>query len=293
MKPDAKNSEQREQLLLTMQGPPSENGAVPVALFVAAYGTLARLMSKSAERLAGKGKGGGLEFVVAKLSLSSPLQAGIEAAPSPRDGDDGLARKAVIRTEKLLRAVNAGKGDDTPAAELGLIEKMANLFSGERVSMMQVRRFNGRAYSPVKMTPRLAVNLARLRQDEIWCRTTVTGMVKLLDLRGRSIRLVIQPDIGDPIRCVLRDSGDADEARKKALRAIDNRVAVTGEARYRPMPERPDIQRPHIIYAAPGDIEVFDREEDQGSILQFEGAFPNITGGKPTLEYLRELRGED
>lgn len=291
MKPNAKNSERREQLLLTMQGPPSENGAVPVGLFVAAYGALARLMSKSAERLAGKGKGAGLEFVVAKLSLSSPLQAGIEPAPSLRDDD--LARKAVIRTEKLLRAVNAGKGDDIPAAELGLIEKMAALFSGERVSMMQVQRFNGRACAPVKMTPRLVANLARLRQDEIWCRTTVTGMVKLLDLRGRPIRLMLHPDIGDPIRCVLRDSGDADEARKKALRAIDNRAAVTGEARYRPMPERPDIQRPHIIYAVPDGIEVFDREEDQGSILQFRGAFPNITGGKPTLEYLRELRGED
>ena len=296
MKPDTNNSEQREQLLLTMQGHPSKKGGVPVGLFTNVYGALARLMRKSAERLTGETKNTGLDFVVAELSHNSPIRVGIEAAPSPSlpllwDGD--LARNTVVRTEQLFRDIDAGKGDDIPAAELELIEKMASPFSKERVSMMQIQRFNGRAYPPVEMTHRLVANLARLRQDEIQCHTTVTGMVELLDLRNRPIRLIIHPDIGEPVRCILLDSEDSDEAYEKARRAIGNRAAVSGEARYRPMPERPDIQQPHIIHTTPGEIEVFDRKEDQGSILQFQGAFPNITGGKPTLEYLRELRGED
>ena len=290
MKSNAKNSGQHEQLLLTMRGPPSENGAVPVGLFVAAYGTLARLMSKSAERLAGKGKGAELEFVVAELSRGVPFQAGIEAAPSLRDGD--LARKTVIRTEKLLRAVNAGKGDDIPAAELGLIEKMAGLFSEERVSMMQVQRFNGRACPPVKMTPRLAANVDRLRGRELGYPTSVIGRVERVNLHG-VVSLEMRPDIGEPVHCVVRDSSEPDAAREKAMRAVGKRASISGDALCRPIPGRPDVHYPYKMFADPGGIEIFDFGGKQGSILEFQGAFPNITGGKPTLEYLRELRGED
>ena len=296
MPPDKKKNEQNEQLLLTMQGHPSKKGDVPVSLFLSAYQAMSQLMHKSAERLTGKTRNIGLEFFVAKLSHNSPTQAGIEAVLS-QNGDslahNSLARNTIVRTEGLLRDIGAGKGDDIPAAELGLIEKITKTYSKELVAEMEFQRFNGRAYSPVEVTKEFVDNLARLRQGELHCHTTVTGMVELLNLHGSPIQLNVYPDIGEPVRCTLDLSPEPDRAREKALHAIGNLVVISGKAHYRPSPNQPDIQRPYKISAKADDIKVLKFEPDAPDILDFRGAFPNLTDGKPTLEYLRELRGED
>ena len=297
MKPDTNNSEQREQLLLTMQGHPSKKGGVPVSLFAAAYLALAQLMGKSAERLAGKGNGAELEFVVAKLSHSSPLQAGIEAAPSlPHLWDGDLAHKAIVRTEELLRAIDAGAGDDTPTAELDIIEDMTKplLEKRGRVSMMKIQRLNGRAppHPTVDITSQFVDNLKRIREAEIRGITTVVGVVEGLNLHltpsNPFYQLWVYPDIGTRVKFQLHPKD-----KDKALQAIGKRAAITGEARYRPDTAHPLIQRPHRIDEVT-HLEIFDEPgPDSPKLSDFRGAFPNLTGGKDTLEYLRELRGED
>ena len=293
MATETKHSEHNEQLLLTMRGHPSKKGEVPVALFLTAYEAMLRLMRKSAQHITGRTKNTGLEFVVAKLSHDSPLQAGIEVVSLTDKGD--LARRAVARTEGVFRAINAGRGDNIPEAELELIEEITSAYSKKRVAGMKIQRFNGRASPPVLVSEKFVRNFGRLRRSEgeTRCLTTITGMVESLNLHGKPFRLKVYPDIGEPVVCLLRWDPDRKEAREKALSAIGNRAAISGEALYRPDPARPDIRRPCKISADTDGIEVFKIGPNSPKLSDFRGAFPDLTGGKPTLEYLRELRGED
>ena len=142
---------------------------------------------------------------------------------------------------------------------------------------------------------KFADNFAHVRshQSELHCHTTITGKAEGLNLHRNPLRLRIHPDIGESVICLLRASQEPDKDREKALHAIGNYVVISGKARYRPHPDQPDIQRPYQISAKADDIEVLKFDADAPDILNFKGAFPNLTDGKPTLEYLRELRGED
>ena len=283
------HSEQHEQLLLTMQGLPSERGAVPAELFIPAFDALRGLMGKIAEKQTGKKKSADVRLLVAELSHSSPVRGGISVVST--DGN-GLARAITAGAEDVFLRVQGEEGDDIPNAELGFVESIVRGYRKNQLLSMKIQRMNGRAspYSSVEVTPDFVESLARIRQSrqEIRCVTTIAGEVEALDLHSSRIKLKIYPEIGKPVECRFHQN-----AREKALEAIGHRAAITGEARYRPDASRPNIQIPYRIDADANGIEIFEIGPDSPKISDFMGAFPNLTGGKPTLEYLRELRGED
>ena len=139
------------------------------------------------------------------------------------------------------------------------------------------------------MTQKPGGNLEPPRRREMRCHTSIIGAAESVDLHSTPIRLNIRPDTGDTVQCLVRGA----RARRLALQAAGNRVMVSGIADFRPEPCRPDIEQPYRIAVDADGIEVLRDDPEAPDILSFKGSCPNITDGKPTLEYLRELRGGD
>ena len=124
--------------------------------------------------------------------------------------------------------------------------------------------------------------------------TTVTGIVKEVDLSCQSVGIItitVHPQIGEPIKWDVFNITD-----KAATPLLGMRVAVKGLAFFRPDVDNPGIQRPYRILSHYEDIEIYnpdDDEENWHQIKKMRGAFPGLTGGKDTVEYLRKIRGKN
>ena len=285
MTPETK---QNEQLLLEMQGLPSDGGKVPPDLFISAFDALRGLMEKIVEQRTGKKKSPEARLFIDELSHSSPVRGGIGVVST--DGN-GLAGAIMADAESAFLRVRDGEGDDIPDPMLQCVENIVKGYEKEQISAMKIQRLNGRAspYPAVEVTRKFLQSLERIRKREIRGVTTIVGKVEALNLHHPSnIRLRIYPEIGQSVECRI-PIGD----KETALRAIDKRAAITGEARYRPDAVHPLILRPYRIDTEKSGIEIFEPGPNPPKISDFHGAFPNLTGGKDTLEYLRELRGED
>ena len=282
---DEKIPESGERLILTMEGLPQDSGYVDLGLLVATIGACMGLMRKIAGRCAKK-KGGGLRFLTAELSHASPTVVGIV----PLATDSRVAQDSVADVDKILRQIEVGQMADIPGPEFNAVGEIIAPYEKKGIAAMSIQRVNGSAneHLPVVVTPKYLENFARGREEEFRGVTTVAGRVEMLNLHGDPIKLKIYPEIGDPIICNLpRDAKDV------AMRAIGRRAAVTGKACYRADANRPGILRPYRIDAKAEKVEVFEFGPDTPQLTDFQGAFPNLTGGKDTLVYLRELRGEE
>lgn len=290
MKPDTNNSEQPEQLLLEMQGLSDDNGQVPAGLFLLAFGALRGLMGKILERRLEEKKNQKAWLFIAELSHSRLVRGGIGVVSREVNG---LASAVMTEAESVFLRIQDGKGDDTPESELHFLEQIIAGRKKNQVSATKIQRLNGRAtpYSTVEITPEFIHNVERIRKAEIRGITTVVGDVTALDLHltphNPFYRLQVHPGIGPPVKFRLPP-----EEREDAIRAIGKRAAITGEARYRPDFARPLVQHPYRIDEV-SNLEIFDTGPTSPKLSDFRGAFPDLTGGKDTLEYLRELRGED
>lgn len=279
------SKEVRERLVLTMEEPLQQSGVFPLAAFVTAFHALQRLMREVAEQKTGK-KHGGIECYLSELSHASPITAGI----IPFVGDtETVAEHAVIGAEQALALVADGQADDIPIRQYQAIGHIISSFNKWGVSSAEIQRRNGAIegkYRPIIIDDRYARKY-RIRELESNLRdtTTVSGVVKAIDLSASPVWLQMHPKIGEPIELRLR--GDAGEVAKSAL---DKRVYVSGIARYRQDDEQ--FLRPYRIDADPEHVKVFGGRKAP-SLKAFRGAFPDLTDGKDTVQYLRELRGED
>lgn len=273
-----------ERLVLTMEEPLQQSGLFPLAAFVSAFHALQRLMREVAEEQTGI-KHGGIECYLSGLSHSSPITAGI----IPFVNKERVAKHAVVGAEKALALVADGQADDVPIRQYQAIGQIITSFNKWGVPSAKIQRRNGAAgsgYRPVVVDKNYSdIYSLRGLEENLRDTTTISGTVEAVDLRASPVRLRIHPKIGEPVN--LRLSGDAREIAKSA---IGKRVFVSGVAYYRPDAER--FLRPYRIDAKSEQVEVFDGKNAR-SLKEFRGAFPDLTDGKDTVQYLRELRGDD
>ena len=262
---------------------PEDGGGIPVGVFVTVVKSLEGLMAQVAKRQMGK-KGGGIKFYISALPRSSPFGVGIVPLSNASD-----VAKIVIGTENTLRLVAEEKTAGIPAPEYKTIGKMVTPVAKGELHSAIIQRANGAELdsSPICVDEKYAEIFMRGYEGELCGITTVSGTVEGVNLHSAPVQLKVYPPIGGPF--TLRLSGDAQKIAKKA---IGKRVYVTGKAFYRPDAE--NFQRPYRIDADVSQVEVFDPDDKSGPRLRdFRGKFPNLTGGRGAVKYLRELRGED
>lgn len=276
----------RERLVVTMEGLPLHGGNIPVGVFLSVIGGLRKLMRQIAERQTGK-KGGGMEFLISDLSHSSP--ASVEISPG---GDPAIGGRVVAHAENVFVCIAKGDVENIPDPECDAVETIVAPYRNKKLNMESIQRLNGAlagGYPLVNVTKKFVVNLDKRREGELRGVTTISGKVEMIDLHSSPIKLVIYPRIGGPVAWYLPNN-----ARDTAIKTIGKRVSVTGDARYRPEPDNPGVQRPYRIDGGTDKIDIFGSEEENTRLFaKLRGAFPDLTGGKDTVEYLRELRGEN
>ena len=263
---------------------PEDGGGIPVGVFVTVVKSLEGLMAQVAKRQMGK-KGGGIKFHISEISRAGPVAVGI--APLGKDSD--AAEQIVTGTEETLRLVAKKKTADIPAPEYKAIRRIVIPVARGKLRSATIQRANGAAVNaaPVCVDEKYAEIFMRGYEGELRDLTTVTGMVEGVDLRSTPVQLKVYPPIGGPF--TLRISGDAQKIAKKA---IGKRVSASGTAFYRRDFE--NFYRPYRVDADVSQVEVFDPNNRSGPRLRdFRGAFPDLTDGKDTVEYLREMRGDN
>ena len=275
----------RERLIVEMEGLPSSDGKPSLSAFISAVKALEGLVNEVAKRQTGEKA----ELFIEQLKQSSPSLVGI----APRGGN-GDAGRILADVQKNLCAVAEGKTEGILAREYDAIGKVIKPFERKKLGLLRIQRANGRAveeHPAVNVDAEYVANYNHGRETELCGVTTVSGLAEMLDLRyKKTIRLVVHPDIGEGVALCL-DRSHA-EAEKKALQAIGKYVSVTGNARYRLDAE--NLQRPYHIDTGPEQIEILQsNEKDWQEFKKLRGAFPGLTGGKDSVEYVRELRGDD
>lgn len=275
----------RERLIVEMEGLPSSDGKPSLSAFISAVKALEVLVNEVAKRQTGEKT----ELFIEQLSQSSPSM--VEIAPRGGNGDAG---RILADVQKNLRAVAEGKTEGILAREYDAIGKVINPFERDKLGLLRIQRANGSAveeHPAVNVDADYIKNYNHGRETEMCGVTTVSGLAEMLDLRPQKrIKLMIHPDIGAGV--VLRLDRNHAEAEKKALQAIGKYVTVTGDARYRLDAE--NFQRPYRIDSAPEQIEILkSNDKDWREFKKLRGAFPGLTGGKDSVEYVRELRGDD
>ena len=277
------SKETRERLVLTMEGPREHSGRPSVKVFASAVEALRKLMRGVAEQQMGR-EGKQMDFLIYELRFASPIVVGVIP-----DGTPTVAEQVVAAAEQSLLSVARGQTEDISALEYDAIEDISKPYKDKTLATTMIQRVNGAAvneYPSVVIDSKYIDNLERGRARELCGATTVSGRVEGLNLHSNPIKLRIYPPIGGPV--VWRLPKDAE---KKALEVIGERVAVTGSARYRPDNKRRGIQRPYRIDAGPDRVEILGASEDNWNrIEEFRGAFPELTDGKESVAYVRELR---
>lgn len=275
----------RERLIVEMEGLPSSDGKPSLSAFISAVKALEGLINEVAKRQTGEKA----ELFIEQLSQSSPSL--VEIAHRGGNGDAG---RILADVQKNLCAVAEGKTEGILAREYDAIGKVIKPFEREKLGLLRIQRANGSTleeHPAVNVDAEYVANYNHGRETELCGVTTVSGLAEMLDLRPQKrIKLMIHPDIGTGV--VLRLDRNHAEAEKKALQAIGKHVSVTGDVRYRL--DDKNSQRPYRIDAAPEQIEIL-KPSNKGwrDFKKLRGAFPGMTGGKDSVKYVRELRGDD
>ncbi len=220
------------------------------------------------------------DFCVGSISRRSPMKMEIVRSPGAAmlfpDFSGGVSGVCAA-----LRDVAGGKADDVSDRMIAAMEKMVRPSEGGRLRFFRLG-FDGAGR--IDINAKFAAKVKEARALDVCRHAAVSGIAELLDLRGgesKKIRMVLHPQIGDDVICLVRR-----ELKNLAISAVDKIAAVRGMGEY-----RPNSFFPHKIEVEEeGDFDVFDADTPQ--LSEFEGAFPGLTGGMKTEDYLREIRGE-
>ena len=126
------------------------------------------------------------------------------------------------------------------------------------------------------VTGRLAENVRELVGQKSEVLGSVEGVLEMITLRGRGYFNVYSDVTGKATKCYF-DSEMIDTAKD----ALGRRVIVTGLIRSFPLEEGQEMARINSVEILPSDDDLPTPDEVMGLI-------PDLTGGKPSEQYLKE-----
>ena len=267
-----------------MNGPSEDDGAILGRHFMSVLNSALALLKQADSELAENKGVPRSEFFVVDAKHGSPYVLEIAA----RSADARVRTGAVAAVNNAFRLIESGQADSLSAPMMAKVEKFVaprRAKARHRLDLLELGFANGRKTARrVLIAPPLVERVDQSRAREFVCRAAVSGPAKMLDLRKKdNIQMKILRSAGGEVTCVV-DWKLLDLAKA----AVDNVAVVRGAGRY-----RPNDFHPYQIHATePDDIEVVRPDPDAPRLSDLEGAFPGLTGGKTTGEYLREIRGE-
>lgn len=278
-----------ERLIVRMDGPARDGGAILVRHFHSVMNGALGLLKQAGAELAAEKNLPKFDCFVAAARQGGPHELEIACRSVDRDAPPPPADGGVVRAvSDILRSFADQTADRLSAPMMSKVEELAapcRAGAAHRLTRLELGFVNGREIAPrFQVDAPFAERVARARGREFACRTTVAGRAKMLDLRrDDKIRMKVVTIWGETA-CLIDP-----RLKERALAAMDKPAIMRGMGRYRPR----DCQPHQIEVSDPDGIEVARADPRPIDLSSLGGAFPGLTGGKSTMEYLREIRGEE
>ncbi|MCY3972786.1 MAG: hypothetical protein OXF52_01040 [Candidatus Dadabacteria bacterium] len=258
------------RLAFVLEGP---DNRLELSVFARKVGQFLDLLNNTAKESGEKD----VVFNVVNLSHSSP--ATIECEPMGKD----LNQSATVcdAVEKNFRYVKEGKTDSLPHSVLTAMEKIAK-FNPKKVVRAEVQiAGTGRKEKAVyKLDEKFAQQLSETRDYEETCINTIDGKLEQINIRNKANKFRIYTSL--PTMPHL-DCAFPPTLFEKVQTALGSYVSVSGECFY-----RPDEMMPYKMEVR--GIEILPPPEELPSLRDIYGIFPDLTGGKSSEQFVREIR---
>ena len=272
-----------EKIGITVEGLPENNGNAEIGDFLKIAEGVITLLKKIARREQGKEKAHkkakDYKFLLVNLSHSSPARIDIGIAPATA----GARPLSLISdTKKFFSLVSEGNTDSIPDEFLIAGESIAGPICRKGIKAGIQFSKDALPDSSVAVDEQFVRNIQQARRDQEICDySTVEGRIEMLNLHGKP-RLKLYSDLpgAPPLVCDFSDP----EIEKKATTAIKRRVAVRGQAWY-----RPHSFHPHRMHLE--GIDLLD-DGDCPRAADLKGAFPRITGDLTIAEHIAKIHDE-
>lgn len=269
------NDRRHESIDLEIEGLGRHGGLIPLGSFRLQLQHFHEALNLTDRLVSGYGDPTA-RYRVASMRQESPARITIEARPKHVDEDytpdilDGLVG-ALLEIDETGQAPRWVDRD--------LLERLRKLNSpiGSRLRSSTIRR-NGREVAlDRELRAKIDVILAPVESFDGF----VKGHLEAINLHESANNFRIYPVVGpNRVTCHFPE-----EMRGKAVQAVDETVVVYGELQYKanaPFPDEIDVD----------DMEVIPPDDELPSLSDLRGAQPDATGGKSSVEFVREVRDE-
>ena len=218
-----------------------------------------------------------IRWEVVEASTKSPLLLRIEGHPRQKKFTRDVASKYM----KSLEKVNRGKEPPAyfPAQAIYKMKALAGLTKNEPEGVEQIT-FSTTDRQPIELTEKSLEEVETVLKCTFYrTHTTLMGRVQKIDLHGRQSFVIYDTLTDHPVTCFFKD-----ELYRKVIKALKERVSVTGSVKYNRNSETASSMRVE-------SIEIMQRGKNPPRFK--DGEAIDITGGIDSVEYIRRMRDEE
>lgn len=264
---------ENHHIKLVIEGLESDEGHVRLEYFLKALESLQSSLSKLDCKAAGGKRAS--DFVVVGLSHNSPATVELEARQIKNRPD---VRALIFN--KFNSAVSSIQGGIIPEdVDYSILEDLKKIAApvGRGVTAAQLSVGN----EQVDLTEAFAKKIEVALADVEYCHGSVEGRLEKINIHAGADVFTVYPEFGaERISCHFPRN-----LREKAIAAINRRVSVYGNMRFRknsPFPHHIEIDH----------LEIYQDADALPSFDDLRGIAPSAGGGAPSEEIIRGLRND-
>lgn len=262
---------ENHHIKLIIEGLESDDGHVRLEYFLKTLKNLYSSLSKFDCKEAGGKRAS--DFVVVGLSHSSPATVELEA----RQIKDRPDVRALVFNKLKSTVSSIQRGVIPDDVDYSILEDLREIAApvGRGVTTTQLIVGNEQVDMTEVFAKRIDVALA----DVEYCHGSVEGRLEQINIHAGANVFTVYPEFGaSSITCHFPR-----ELREDAIAAVNRRVSVYGNMKYRknaPFPHHIDIEH----------LEIYQDADALPSFDDLRGIAPSVGEGAPSEEIIRELR---
>ena len=256
------------QITYKIQGTAENDRHLDLSVLAAKFAQFRRFLDASAKELGADDAA----FRVVALSHSSPVSITCE----PLKSGALSAAKIARGVKENLNAAGAGRAARLPAPVLSAFNALVRS-DPKKIAGGEIQVVNGGKKPFVyKLDEEFRAVLKKSRKDLV-CISTASGELRQVDIRGKKWRFKLY-DFGHVTDCEFPE-----EMLAQVQKALGRYVEVYGDCRFRG-------GRGFAYKAKVERMRIFPPKEEQVTFADIRGIAPGMTGGKSSVEFVRESR---
>lgn len=261
----------KHHIRIDLEGLDSESGYIRVSDFIKTVERVANFLTRL-DRMASADRKLSFSLRVVDLGKGSPGYVTLEEVLISPEVD----RRESVTSEFLTKLASIEK-EDVEGIDYEFLKKASDLSKPVGQSMKRVSvSANGVSFA---VDAGFREHVARKMAPEETADGFVRGMLEFINIHSDKPIFCIYPDIGpEKVTCYF-----GPDLLPEARIGIGRFVEVRGVLKYKVIADYPhEIKAQHL--------EILPADEDLPQFIELRGAFPDLTGGQTTEEYIRQFR---